>query len=187
MSDLAPAPGILLIAPPILDDPNFERSVVYLCQTDADGAFGLVLNQPTDLLLAALLDGFERYDRPVQIRQGGPVQPETLHVLHRAPGLVDGGEDLPGGVTWGGDLESLVEAFASNDADAEDFAFFLGYAGWAPGQLDEEIARGDWLLTTARAEDLFETAPEDLWKAVLRRMGAPHSYLVHFPADPRLN
>lgn len=187
MSDLAPAPGILLIAPPILDDPNFERSVVYLCQNDADGAFGHVLNQPTTLLLAALMEGFERYDRPVPIRQGGPVQPETLHVLHRAPGLVDGGEDLPGGVTWGGDLDSLVEAFASKEADAEDFAFFLGYAGWAPGQLDEEIARGDWLLTSARPEDLFETAPDALWKTVLRRMGAPHSYLVHFPADPRLN
>lgn len=187
MADLAPAPGILLLAPPVLDDPHFERAVVYLCQTDEDGAFGLVLNQTTTLSLAALMDGFERYDAPIPLRQGGPVQPETLHVLHRAPGLVDGGEDLPGGVTWGGDLESLVEAFASKEADAEDFAFFLGYAGWSTGQLEEEIARGDWLLTPARAADLFETAPEDLWKTVLRRMGEPHSYLVHFPADPRLN
>ena len=79
------------------------------------------------------------------------------------------------------------EAFSSNEADAADFAFFLGYAGWAPGQLGEEIGRGDWLLTPAKAADLFETAPGDLWKTVLRRMGAPHSYLVHFPADPRLN
>ena len=189
------APGVLLVAPPVLDDPNFVRSVVLVCQADEEGAFGLVLNQTLDLSLAAVLDGFERYDAPIPLRQGGPVQPETLHVLHRRPDLVPGGEALPGGVTWGGDFDALQAAFADGAdssggegaAHPADFAFFLGYAGWSPGQLDAELERGDWLLATSDPTAIFDVLPDALWGHVLRAMGPPHSYLVHFPADPRMN
>ena len=179
------ASGVLLVAPPILDDPNFFRAVVLLCEYDDEGAFGLVLNNPLDLTLSNVLEGFDATDAP--LLQGGPVQPETLHVLHRRPDLMPGARPLAGGIHWGGEFDALTDHFASGEAAPDDFRFYLGYAGWSAGQIDAEMERGDWLLADAHADFLFGTEPADVWPRVLRSMGEPYSYLVHYPPDPRMN
>ena len=180
-----PSPGHLLVSAPVLSDPNFRRTVVLLCEHDPSGSFGLVLNRTLDLHLEDVLDGFG-YPSP-RLRYGGPVQPETLHYLHRRPDLLPGAQFLADGLFWGGDFEALRTHFAAGRLTADDARFFLGYAGWSPRQLAGELGGADWVLTPARASDLFDETPETLWNAVMRRLGPPHAYLAHFPEDLRAN
>ena len=177
------APGVLLIAPPVLDDPNFFRAVVLVCVFDEEGAFGLVLNEPVQ---GEITLGAEDDAPDVPIASGGPVEPQTAHVLHRLPGI-EGAEEVVEDLYWGGSITEIAAALREGRGSLDDVRFYAGYAGWSAGQLAEEVERGDWLVHPARAAHLFETPSGELWRAVLREMGPPHSYLVHFPADPRMN
>ncbi len=180
-----PSPGHLLVSAPVLSDPNFRRTVVLVCEHDPSGTFGLVLNRPLDLHLGDVLDGFGYPSPP--LRYGGPVQTDTLHYLHRRPDLLTDAQFLVDGVFWGGDFQQLRDHFATGQMGPDDVRFFLGYAGWSPGQLATELREPDWVLTPAVASDLFAETPDTLWNAVMRRLGPPHAYLAQFPEDLRTN
>ena len=183
-SDITPAPGILLVAPPMMLDPNFRRTVVLLCEHNAEGTFGLILNRPLSLELSELLDDVMSSEA---VSLGGPVQQNTLHFLHRHGDIMADSIPVIDGVHWGGDFEVIKTMIETNYASPHDRRFFLGYAGWSPGQLEEEIEHGGWFLTHADAELIFDAAPERLWSIVLRRMGGDYALLSNFPEDPRLN
>ncbi|GIV57149.1 MAG: YqgE/AlgH family protein [Bacteroidetes bacterium] len=182
---LSPAAGVLLIAPPLLEDPNFRRTVVLLCEYDAEGAFGLVLNRPLVLRLHDVMDMVPDYEAPLFL--GGPVQPNTLHFLHRFGERVPGAIHLVDGVYWGGDFETIRQLLADERPTAGDIRFFLGYAGWSPGQLDEEIEQGGWFLEHGTSRAVFTETPDRLWRSVLRSMGGEYAILANFPDDPRMN
>lgn len=183
-SKLTPAPGVLLVAPPLLRDPNFWRSVVLLCEHGEDGTIGLILNRPLTLDLKDVLDGLSG-DNLLSL--GGPVQQDTLHFLHSHADMVEEAVEVVDGVHWGGDFEAISYLVESRVASPRDLRFFIGYAGWKPGQLEEEISSGGWILARARDELVFSEKPEDLWRATLRRMGGAYAFLANFPADPRVN
>ncbi len=183
-AEIVPAPGVLLIAPPMMLDPNFRRSVVLLCEHGPDGSFGLILNRPLALKLSDVLDDLGGDD---QVSLGGPVQQDTLHFLHRHGDLVTDSIAVFDGVHWGGDFEAVKTLVQTHDATPQDLRFFLGYAGWSPGQLDEEIALGGWFLARADEVLIFADPPGALWRTVLRRMGGQYALLANFPDDPRLN
>ena len=190
-SSRALATGVLLGAPPVLDDPHFVRAVVLVCAHDEGGSFGLVLTDPLDATVS--VRGADlRHSADVPVRRGGPVGPDTLHVLHRRPDVLDGSEYVTGDIHWGGTLADIGEHLTA-DGDAtpaerlDDFRFFVGYAGWSAGQLADEIDAGGWLLHPATDAHVFSTPPAALWRTVLREMGEPYSHLAHFPADPRYN
>ncbi len=185
MTTRTPSAGTLLVSSPPLGDPNFRRSVVLLCEHDAAGTFGLVLNRVLDLHMEDVLEGFGFPSPP--LAYGGPVQPETLHFLHRRPDLLPDAQRLADSLYWGGDFEALRAHFEAGRAAARDFRFYLGYAGWTGGQLASELAGDDWVLTPALAADVFDTAPQELWRQVMQRLGPPHAYLVHYPEDLRVN
>ncbi len=183
-AQIVPVPGVLLIAPPMMLDPNFRRAVVLLCEHSPEGSFGLILNRPLSLKLGDVLNDLAGEE---QISLGGPVQQDTLHFLHRHGDLVTDSIAVFDGVHWGGDFEAVKTLVQANYATPNDLRFFLGYAGWSPGQLDEEIAQGGWFL--AHADDLliFPDHPDRLWRTVMRRMGGEYAILANFPDDPRLN
>ncbi len=183
MESLTLRPGILLIAPPMLEDPNFWRTVVLLCAHSDDGSFGLILNRPTTLTLREVLDVPVAYP----LSMGGPVQPETLHILHRLGNEIPEAQPVINGVYWGGEVDALLDRLRTDPPDPDDMRFFLGYSGWAPGQLEAEYEAGGWILAPADATNVFEDAPEQLWRTVLRRMGGEYALLANFPDDPRLN
>ena len=179
-------PGTLLISAPMMQDPNFRRSVVLLCEhNDREGTFGLILNRELDVHLGDVLDEYLAYDPPLYM--GGPVQRETLHFLHTRDDI-PGGVGLPGDVTWGGDFEVVQQVAKGGDAAPENLRFFLGYAGWGPGQLEGEIGEEAWIPAPGAAADLlFDTDPGQLWRTILRRMGGEYAVLANFPDDPRMN
>jgi putative transcriptional regulator len=184
-SDIVPVPGVLLVAPPMMLDPNFRRSVVLLCEHSPEGSFGLILNRPLALALSEVLDGLHQGDAPLSL--GGPVQQNTLHFLHRHGDLVSDAIPIFDGVHWGGDFEAIKVLVQAEAASPQNLRFFLGYAGWSPGQLEEEIEAGGWFLAYADDVLVFPEEPDTLWRTVLRRMGGEYALLSNFPDDPQMN
>lgn len=181
-----PQSGSILISEPYLGDPNFDRSVVLLCNhNEAEGTFGLVLNRLSNLKLSDVVDIYnDAFD--VTLGIGGPVQYNTLHYIHRLPNLpqaVKLGEDL----YWGGDFEMLRTMIGAGIVTSADVRFFLGYSGWTPGQLQEEIDKNVWIVNNNAVNKLFNLEADTLWRSILRQMGGKYKVLSNYPVDPRLN
>ena len=172
--------GHLLIAGPGLVDPNFWRTVVLVGEHSEEGALGVVLNRtsetPVDEAvpeLAALVGGMG------DVHVGGPVQPSAIVVL------ADFAEPA--------DADALVVesvGFLPAEVDPDSLGplrrarVYVGYAGWGPGQLDDELDEGSWIVEPALADDVFTAEPDALWSAVLRRKGGPFRVLAAMPPDP---
>jgi putative transcriptional regulator len=178
------ARGHLLIAGPGLVDPNFWRTVVLIIDHSDQGALGLVLNRPSETSvgdavpqLGELVDA----DEPVYI--GGPVQPSSVIVLAEFEDATDSAllafADV-GVLGTGSSPEEIAAGVRRGRA-------FVGHAGWGPGQLDEEVERGDWILEQAQREDAFADQPRDLWETVLERKGGSYALLARMPPDPSVN
>lgn len=182
---IPPATGKLLIATPFLSDPSFSRSVVFLCEHGPDGTLGFVLNQLTSYTLGDLLSE-TTYIQPLSVYQGGPVQPETLHIVHRIPAAL-GGTDVVNGIHWGGSYEQLQEMARNYGSNENDLRLFLGYAGWTEGQLEKEIQEGSWLVGEPTQELVFETEPHLVWKKAISALGRNYEFLSNMPVDPQLN
>ena len=183
-SDIVPAPGVLLVAPPMMLDPNFWRAVVLLCEHGSAGSFGLILNRPLALELSDVMNDLEGEN---MISLGGPVQQDTLHFLHRHADQVSEAIPIVEGVHWGGDFEAIKTLVQTELVTPLDLRFFLGYAGWSPGQLEEEIEQGGWFLANAADVLIFAEEPRTLWRTVMRSMGGEFALLANFPDDPRMN
>lgn len=140
---LKPTQGDLLIAEPYLGDPNFERSVILLCEDNEKGSFGLVLNQRSNLMLKDAIDDCYA-DIPLYV--GGPVEHNTLHYVHRLGNLIPEAVDLGKGLFWSGDFETLKTMINIGKVEEKDIRFFLGYSGWGEGQLDTEMNRNSWIV-----------------------------------------
>ena len=182
--------GSLLISQPFLGDPNFERSVVLLCRHDAaEGSFGLVLNRASNLRLGdvlALPGGETTPAAHLPLLLGGPVEPDTLHYLHRRPGVPEAIE-IAEEVYWGGDFGLLLDLLLRGELNAADVRFYAGYSGWSAGQLAAEVREKAWIVHPGAAGKVFTLDQEAFWQAILREKGGRYRALSNYPIDPRLN
>lgn len=179
--------GSLLVATPALRDPSFERSVVLLVAHEPGGAMGVVLNRATEVAVSEVLGDWGGVARePAVLFEGGPVQPDSAICVAR---LRAGAEPLDGFQTFFGPLGTVdLEQEPAVVGDRFDgVRVFAGYAGWSPGQLEEEIAAGSWFTFEALPGDPFMARPDDLWSLVLRRQGGMLSAVANYPSDPTLN
>jgi len=170
VGDAAVSRGCLLVASPLLADPNFARAVVLVITHDADGTFGLVLNRPLDSRLVEVLPDVDPRAADIPVLQGGPVQTDVLQFVTRD---TEAGRVVLQGVSVGASLPELIEARAG----ALRARAFLGYAGWGAGQLERETADGSWIVAPARACHVFEVSAEHLWSAVLRELGGRYTWM----------
>lgn len=177
--------GSMLVAEPFLGDPNFDRSVILLCDHNAHGSFGLVLNQTTDVMLGDVLEETIYQDIPLYL--GGPVEKNTLHFVHRRPDLIEGGGKVTEGVYWGGDFESVKTMLNLSQLGHEDIRFFVGYSGWGGGQLEDELTQKAWYVTPGKEKFVFSTPAQGFWREVLKDMGGKYRSIAHYPVDPSLN
>lgn len=180
-----PARGILLIADPFLKDPNFLRSVVFLCEHKDEGSFGFVLNRQYENTLDELIPELKGHKLPVYY--GGPVQADSIHFLHQYPDEIPGGQEVMKGVYWGGEFDAVVNLIKTQETDDGKIRFFIGYSGWSEGQLAEEIIEKTWLTVKANRKLVFHQKHEQIWKDALKHLGGDYEMMVHFPIDPQLN
>lgn len=180
------APGLLL-AMPHLVDPNFSRAVVLMVEHNDEGSFGLVVNHPSDMEASSLLEALDiewQGDEDALVWSGGPVMPTSGWVLHTptpvaappAETIEDTGTIvlLPGLA-----LSTSPDNLRALAADPPDrVRLLLGYSGWGPGQLAEEMARGSWLHADATPELIFDTPADEMWQAALRSIGVDPEAIV---------
>ena len=181
-----PQKGDLLISEPFLPDPNFERTVVLLCEHNEDGTVGFVLNKPSILKFDEAVEGVDGFSNTLYV--GGPVEQDTLHFLHRSSFLLEGSNQITEGINWGGNYEQLISMINTRTIEQENFKFFLGYSGWAPGQLEEELSHKSWIVARkASPEQVFDIDPKELWSHILKKLGGKFKMVANYPIDPRMN
>jgi putative transcriptional regulator len=177
--------GEILIADPFLKDPNFMRTVVFICEHQDSGSFGFVLNKKYEQDLGDLISDLEGNTFPVYY--GGPVQLDTVHFLHQRPELISGGLEVTDGIYWGGDFGDVAELLKTNRLREIDIRFFIGYSGWSEGQLDEEMKTKSWITSKATRPLIFPKKVDNTWKEALRQLGGEYEQMVNYPIDPQLN
>jgi putative transcriptional regulator len=174
--------GRLLVATPDLRDPNFSRTVVLMMEHNDEGALGVVLNRPIDMAVAEVLpDWADLSSAPACLFVGGPVAPTAVIGLGRGDGpvfapLFDGLGTL--------DLDLDPAQYAPTMASMR---VFVGYSGWGPGQLEQELTAGGWLVVDLATGDPFSSDPSQLWHDVLRRQPGRVAMFASAPEDPSTN
>ncbi len=177
--------GQLLVATPPLADPNFDGSVVLVLEHGEDGALGIIVNRPTDATLASVLPEWRVHaSAPAVVFSGGPVAPEAVIALARG-----GYDTAPGWVSVLGEVGTIDIGRDPADFEfpIEDLRVFVGYSGWAPGQLETELAEQAWFVVALDNTDPFSAGPEHLWRDVLRRQRGRVAMFAHYPTDPEVN
>jgi putative transcriptional regulator len=182
---VTPGPGVLLIADPFLKDPNFMRTVVFLCEHQDEGSFGFVLNRSYDYTLDELVNGLDDLSLPVFY--GGPVQMDTIHFLHQYPEKIPGGYEIAEGVYWGGDFDVAIQMIRKGEVNLQRIRFYIGYSGWGTGQLNDELKEKSWLTVKANRKIIFHKETEEIWKESLKLLGGDYEMMINFPIDPQLN
>jgi putative transcriptional regulator len=177
--------GKLLIASPVIGDPNFARSVILLTEHGPEGAMGLVLNRPADTTVGEVVPDLDWIAEPDdRVHVGGPVASTSVIVLaefdepERAALLID--TDL-------GFVPAEARERGALVASLRRRRVFAGHAGWGPGQLEAELEEDSWIIEAAQRTDVFTEDPDSLWSAVLRRKGREYVLLATMPMDPSQN
>jgi putative transcriptional regulator len=179
--------GRLLVATPVLTDPNFARTVVLMLDHNDEGALGIVVNRPLEVDVSAVLPAWQPHvTAPGRLFKGGPVALDSaLGVV-----VVPGDDSEPVGV------KRIIGALGLVDLDTPPevvtggvagLRIFAGYAGWGVGQLEGEIDEGAWYVVDAEARDPFSDQPERLWSQVLRRQRGDLAFMSTYPQDPAQN
>jgi putative transcriptional regulator len=187
-----PKAGRLLVATPVLGDPNFRRAVVLIVEHEVEeGTLGVVLNRPTKIPVGQVLEQWtELATDPSVLFRGGPVAQNSALALALVPGKEEplGWRALDGAPALARlgllDLDAPPRLLAPAITSLRVYA---GYAGWSPGQLEGEIDEGAWFVLPAEPGDVFAAEPEQLWREVLRRQEGDVAFLATYPDDPGLN
>lgn len=179
--------GIFLVAAPSLRDPNFRQAVVLLCEHGPEGALGVVVNRPTAMLVSEALPQVPVLEgQHHRLFSGGPVQPNNVMILYRLSQEPINQHHVFDGVYLGGDMGTLEQVLTRPER-ADSFRAFMGYSGWGPGQLENEMKTGSWITLPADPTVVFEKEPTRIWPDILWSLGEPYSLYADMPLDPNLN
>lgn len=184
-NNILPDKGKVLIAEPFLYDNNFSRSVVLLIEHNAEGSMGLILNKPSKLIVNDLIKEF-KYLEDIPLFRGGPVGTDTLFYIHTLPDI-NGALCLEKGVYLNGDFNAIKRYILQGNPTEGKIRFFLGYSGWDPNQLQQEINEDTWFIGSNKISNLINSPAKDLWKTSLEKLGKQYEAWSRFPRVPSLN
>ena len=169
--------GVLLVASPSLDDPNFHQTVLLIVEHGRGGTVGLMLNRSTNVLLSeALPDLVILKGTTHRLFVGGPVEPTQLILLFRLAQLLPDTRPIVDGIYVG--TPRVLERVMNNPTPNEAFRAFAGFAGWAPGQLDYEMRQGSWAVLRPGTLNIFDKDPTTLWPDCIRLLQAPRTISI---------
>ncbi len=180
-----PVKGDLLISEPFLTDLHFRRTVVLLGEHNEEGTVGFILNRLLNIRSNEVVPGLLDIDFP--LFYGGPVEPNTLHFIHTVGELIDGAQPIRNGIYWGGNIELINDLLARGTVQPNEFRFFVGYSGWAEGQLEEEMEQRAWWIGKAPTSLIFDDDLEHMWANVVKGLDEDYAYMANSPEDPQWN
>ena len=175
--------GDLLVAEPFMKDPNFKRTVTLMCEHNEEGSLGLILTRPSIFRVNEMLSDFPAFQGDVYY--GGPVGMDRLNFIHSYGDLIEGAFPIKGNLYWNGNYEQLKELVREKKIMPHNIRFFVGYAGWGAGQLQEEMQDDSWIICRDYPE-IFKMS-EYMWQEVLEKMGGKNKLISQLPEDPNLN
>ncbi len=184
-NNVKPGRGMILISEPFLYDYYFRRSVVLLAEHNKEGSFGVIINKPMEVNFAEVVKDFPDFEGTVYL--GGPVKTDSLFFIHTLGNKIENSMPITKGLFWGGDLERVKEMIFLNHLDDSNIRFFIGYSGWMPKQLDNELKRDSWLVSSMSADEVMHSEPEMMWKKSVLNIGGRYKIWTNFPAEPTLN
>lgn len=177
--------GTLLISEPFLQDPYFQRTAILICEHDEEGTLGFVINKifKNNKGKEFSINGSEKF----VAYYGGPVAPESLHFIHTRPDIIENSVHVAEDIYWSGNYEQAMQAVEEDRLLPTELKFFIGYSGWDPRQLQEEINENTWLLQQAASSLVLHKNANEIWKRAIEKMGKDYKIMSNFPVDPRLN
>lgn len=172
--------GKLLVSAPLMTDDYFSRTVVLLVEQDAQGAFGFILNRPMRVYLGNVLPDAGKH--PFVLYNGGPVELNKLFFLHTHGHLIEDAVPVGNGLYFGGNERDLYPLLQEELLDDEGVRFFVGYAAWGPGQLENELKEKAWVVAECPYENMLEP-DECLWQGVVESLGRPYAHWLEIPDE----
>lgn len=183
---MKPAQGKLLISNPFLSDFFFNRATVLLVDHSEDGSFGLIVNKPLEFTIKDFTTLFDSIQSNVFL--GGPVKTDGLFYLHTLGETLSNSQLIMDGLWYGGNTEMLNDMIKIHGQDLSDHVrFFLGYAGWIPGQLDEEVEHKSWVIANTDVSEIMGSLSVNFWQSKVHSMGKAFDPWLKIPNDPNLN
>lgn len=179
------AQGRLLISEPLMKDDFFKRSVILLSEHDEKGSVGFILNKLTDLSLNEAVKDFPDFDAPLYF--GGPVDSDMLFYIHKLGDKLKDSRQIADGIYWGGDYDQLKFLIDTHQVKPNEIRFYVGYSGWTPNQLENELKENSWVVGDSKIDFTFYEDAASLWSKVLRSMGKEYAMLANYPEDPSWN
>ncbi len=178
--------GKILIAEPFMLDPGFKRSVVLLADYHREeGTFGFIINRPTDIPLSKLTDDFPKLNS--RVYYGGPVGNNCIYFVHNCGDLLEDSVKICHGIYWSGSYDKLRFLVDNGLITEHNIRFFLGYSGWDPGQLEEEMKEPAWIISDMDPNYLFRVHSDQLWKECLENMGKHYAIIGQIAEDQIMN
>lgn len=169
--------GILLVSEPFMQDSNFKKTVILLCDyTEDEGSVGFVLNRPTNFHLNELISDFPEFEGKVYY--GGPVGNDNIHYVHRKGDLIEGSREICDGLYWGGNFDKIKFLIANEVISPSDIRFYIGYSGWSASQLEIEIREKSWIISDVDLNYVFSNKISNMWHHVLNIKGSHYKVIA---------
>ena len=184
LNKLKPASGRVLISEPFMDDENFSRSVIYLCEYNEDESYGFILNHILNPSLSELINEIDNKD--FSISYGGPVSSDNLFYFHNLGNRIKDSKQLSENLWTGGDFNEITSLINSREISVDNIRFFLGYSGWSKSQLTNEMKSNSWIVSEIDLSSII-SIDQNLWQSILSEKGGKYKIVSNFPIDPTSN
>ena len=180
----APKQGLVLVSEPFAPDSIFKRSIILLVEHNKEGSVGFILNKPLKKTLPDVSDEFGDFEVPVSM--GGPVSRDNIYYFHTLGDVIPGSIKIRDDLYWGGDFEIIKMMISAGTLKKNQIRFFVGYSGWSPKQLDNELNKDYWLVSDIETSIIMEH-DKKIWEKVVPNLGDKYSTWANFPENPIFN
>ncbi|TGN24291.1 YqgE/AlgH family protein [Empedobacter tilapiae] len=175
--------GTILVAKPTLSNDIFQRSIILITEHLESGSIGFILNRSSHIPISIFVSEIESGSI---VYEGGPVDKENIYYIHKRPDLIKNSEKIVDNLYWSGSYDDVREAVNQNLIQNNEIKFFIGYCGWAPKQIKDELDHNSWTITDLDF-DIFENWDANLWKTLMKQLGGENLIWLNTPADPSMN
>ncbi len=177
-------PGVILISEPFSRDAYFSKSVILITESNDKGTVGFIINKPVKVPLGDLVKDFPDFQANISI--GGPVETNSVHFIHSLGKQINDTKHIKDNLFWGGDFGKLKQLASLGLIDQHKVKFFVGYAGWKPGQLKEEIENNFWKIASLKNDEIISNDPR-MWYNAVSKLGEAFKPWLNVPENPSWN